>query len=151
PRQPQSRPGGIRVKFPGVWFFCTRRSGRSSPKIRRWGWIRWTRLGPREPLEAQGGKKMLSACNRHRISGGFGGASRLLPRAGLSFAACFSVDQAAAQSAVCPGVTVSIHSFPGGPVVATACGANTGAFSADNSSSNIQDSIEELRKKKQKL
>jgi hypothetical protein len=76
--------------------------------------------------------------------GRFGGTGSALVRnslltAGLGLAACFSVNEAAAAETPCPGVSVDIGKM-------MECGANTGAITAGNLSSDRQQAVEERRK-----
>jgi hypothetical protein len=76
---------------------------------------------------------------------GFGGTESALVRnslVGLGLAACFSVNAgiAAAAEKPCPGVSVDIGT-------GMECGANTGAITANNLSSNQQQAKEERRKR----
>ena len=92
-----------------------------------------------------GASFVAKALEGRQSSGRFYGTGRALGRnslltVGLGLAACFSVYDANAQ---CPGVSADL-SIPGTGVVET-CGANTGAITASDLSSNNQKAIEERR------
>src|SRR6266581_172453 len=77
-----------------------------------------------------------------------------LPAIALGLATCFSAGQANAQSAPCPGVTVTTYptlfAFQFGSPSSSACGANTGAITANGLSSDSEVAIDERRKRKQR-